>query len=109
MAESLPYYSFLKAKLKIDEEFEFTMYLTSAQYMEKRYDKATEFLEKAVQMRPDSVFAKSWLAWAYWNMGRKERAARLYKELYEQSPELTGKFLLEHSEIERVIRGNKGR
>jgi len=106
---SLPYYSFLKAKLKIDEEFEFTMYITSAQYVEKRYDKATEFLEKAVRIKPDSVFAKSWLAWAYWNMGRKERAARLYKELYEQSPELTDKFLLEHSEIERMIRGNKGR
>ena len=98
---NLPYYLYLRNKLGIDKNFEFTMYLTSAQYVEKRYDKAAEFLEKAVRIKPSSVFAKSWLAWAYWNMGEKERAGKLYRELYAQSPELTEKFLLEHPEIKK--------
>ena len=71
----------MKKNLDFDEESEFIMYLTSAQYVEKKYDKAAEFLEEAVKIKPDSIFANSWLAFCYSKMGQKEKAEEIYKKL----------------------------
>jgi tetratricopeptide (TPR) repeat protein len=89
--------------LGLDQAFKFDMYITLAGYVERRYDKAAEFLEKAVKIRPDSIFANSWLAWAYWKEGNKAKALEIYKKLRARAPDEAAKFFKEHSDIEAEL------
>lgn len=89
--------------LGLDDAFKFNMYIALAGYVERRYDKASEFLEKAVGIRPNSIFAQSWLAWAYWKQGEKEKALEIYRKLRSQAPDKAAVFFKEHPEIEKEL------
>ncbi|MCX5678974.1 MAG: tetratricopeptide repeat protein [Candidatus Omnitrophica bacterium] len=90
----------MMGELGLEQAFKFNMYITLAGYVERRYDKAAEFLEKAVEIKPNSIFANSWLAWAYWKEGNKTKAFEIYEKLRGQAPDEAAKFFKEHPEIE---------
>lgn len=89
--------------LGLDQVFKFNMYIALAGYVEKRYDKAAEFLEEAIEIKPDSIFANSWLAWAYWKQGNKTKALEIYKRLRIRAPDKAAGFFKEHPEIEAEL------
>jgi len=90
----------MMGELGLEQAFKFNMYIALAGYVERRYNKASEFLEKAVEIKPDSIFANSWLAWAYWKQGDKAKALEIYKKLQRQAPDDAARFFKEHPEIE---------
>lgn len=85
--------------LDLNNDSQFEICLGLASYLKRHYAKAAEYLEKALMLKPDSIFAKSWLAWAYWEIDEKQRALGLYKQLYQQAPAKAAKFFKKHPEI----------
>lgn len=93
----------LKKTLNLDSERMFHIYINTANYMGKHYSEAAKFLEKALTIKPKSIFARSWLAWTYWKMGRLNRAMILYRELYREKPSLASDFFKKHPDIEELL------
>jgi len=89
----------MKKSLNLDRDAEFEIQLGLAGYVGHHYIKAREYLEKALEIKPDSVFAKSWLAWAYWKGGEKKKAIDLYRQLYHKAPGLTSEHLKKYPDI----------
>lgn len=89
----------MRKGLSLDKDAEFEIQLGLAGYVGHHYVKACEYLEKALAIKPDSVFAKSWLAWACWKSGAKKKAIDLYGQLYQQAPGLTSEHLKKYPEI----------
>ncbi|MFH0763703.1 MAG: tetratricopeptide repeat protein [Candidatus Omnitrophota bacterium] len=89
----------MKKSLNLDKDAEFEIELGLAGYVGRHYVKAREYIEKALAIKPDSVFAKSWLAWAYWKSGEKRKAIDLYRQLSRAAPGLTSEHLKKYPEI----------
>ncbi len=88
-----------KKALGFDKNDEFEICLALAGYVKNHYTKAAEFLEKALTIRPDSVFAKSWLARTYWKKGEKKKALDLYRQLYRKVPSSVSEYARRHLAI----------
>ena len=93
----------MKKGLNLDRDAEFEIQLGLAGYVGHHYVKAREYLEKALAIKPDSVFVKSWLAWAYWKSGEKKKAIDLYRQLYQKAPSLTSENLKKYPDIEAEL------
>ncbi len=76
----------LKEGFDLDDDFQFLVYLNKACYIGRFYDKAIEYSNKALELRPNSSEAKRSLAWAYWRRGDEEKAVDIYRELIESAP-----------------------
>ncbi|OGX08505.1 MAG: hypothetical protein A2Z88_11200 [Omnitrophica WOR_2 bacterium GWA2_47_8] len=94
----------LEKKLDLTDEFMFNVYLEGARYVGSYLDKAVEDLERAVKIKPDSVLARSQLAWVYWKKGEKEAALTIYQELYKTHLDLAGAFQKKYPEIDAEIK-----
>lgn len=89
----------MKGALGLNGDNMFDIYTGTASYLTKHYSKAAKFLEKAVAIRPKSVFARSWLAWTYWKMGERDKALAIYRELSGERPSQVADFLKRHPDI----------
>ncbi|MCX5685863.1 MAG: tetratricopeptide repeat protein [Candidatus Omnitrophica bacterium] len=89
----------MKKSLNIDKDAEFEIELGLAGYVGHHYVKAREYLERALAIKPGSIFAKSWLAWAYWKSGEKRKAIDLYRQLYREAPAVTSEHLKNYPDI----------
>ena len=96
----------LKKELNMDDERMFHVYTGTASYLGKHYNEAAKFLEKALTLKPKSIFVRSWLAWTYWKMGEIEKAMSLYRELYKERPSLAAAFFKRHPDIEELLLEN---
>jgi len=92
----------MKKTLDLDSENMFHIYTGTASYLTKHYREAAKFLEKALTIKPKSIFVRSWLAWTYWKMGELEKAMVLYRELYRERPSLASAFFKKHPDIEAL-------
>ena len=92
----------LSQQLNIDEEFEFKMYLSSAVYVGSYFKEAIGYLNKALEIHPESLAARSHLAWCYWELGEKKKALDLYKKLNQENPAEAEKFFKRHPEIKEM-------
>ncbi|MBI3252597.1 MAG: tetratricopeptide repeat protein [Candidatus Omnitrophica bacterium] len=90
-------------KLGLDKDFQFSVYLNKAIFVGRFYDKAIEYSQKALLIRPDSIEAKRALAWTYWRKGEKEKAIDLYEELYEKSPEVIAEVFKKYPDLGNVV------
>ncbi len=97
----------MKKRLDLNNENMFYIYTGTASYLTKNYREAAKFLERALMIKPKSVFVKSWLAWTYWKMGELEKAALLYQELYWERPSLASAFFKRHPDIKEVLRSER--
>lgn len=93
----------MRKSLGLDKEAEFKIELGSANYVKRYYPKAAEFLENALAIKPDSIFAKSWLAWTYWKEGSGDKAMELYRQLQRDAPASAAKFFERHPEIKKEM------
>ena len=93
----------LKEKLNIDQDFQFAVYVHSARYVGSYFDEAIEYLKKALEIKPDSIIARSQLAWTYWKKGDKKEAIDLYKQLSQEDPQQASEFFKKYPEIEKEI------
>jgi tetratricopeptide (TPR) repeat protein len=93
----------IKKTLGLNSGNMFHVYTGTASYLAKHYRKAAQFLEKALIIKPKSVFVRSWLAWTYWKMGNIEKAVFLYRELYRERPSLASAFFKNHPDIEEAL------
>ncbi|MFA6142195.1 MAG: hypothetical protein WC738_02750 [Candidatus Omnitrophota bacterium] len=93
----------MKKSLNLDRDAEFEIQLGLAGYVGRHYVKAREYLEKALAIKPDSVFVKSWLAWACWKSGEKKKAIELYRQLYRKVPSLASENLKKYPDIEAEL------
>jgi len=98
--QSLLPYEFLKQEIRTDDDFRFRALMSSANYVGSYYEKAIEFLEQALKIRPDSVAARSQLAWTLYKAGRLKEAARLYQGLRQDVPRLADKFFNAYPEFD---------
>lgn len=89
----------MKKDLRLDNDGEVEVYLALAGYVKRDYAKAAQFLNKALALKKDSIFIRSWLAWAYWKLGDKDRAIALYSELSRENPVLAEPFLKKYPAI----------
>jgi tetratricopeptide (TPR) repeat protein len=98
----------LSQKLELDQEFEFKVFLSSANYVGSYHQKAVEFLMKALQIKPNSIAARSHLAWRYWQLQEKGKSIELYQKLFEEAPGQINAFLARHPEFqEEIERGSR--
>ena len=97
----------MKKALDLNGDNMFHIYTGTASYLARHYRKAARVLEKALAIRPKSVFARSWLAWTYWKMGERDKAMALYRELYRERPSPAAAFFSRHPDIEEALRGGK--
>lgn len=93
----------LKRALNMDSDKIFHVYTATASYLAKHYKESVKFLEKALTIKPRSVFVKSWLAWTYWKLGRSDKALALYQELYKEKPSLASAFFAKHPDIKKAF------
>lgn len=93
----------MKKTLNLKDDNMFHIYTDTASYLSRHYRKAAMFLEKAVSVRPKSVFARSWLAWTYWKMGEREKAVSLYRELETERPSQAAAFFGRHPDIKKDL------
>ena len=106
--ESLKSVEQLQTALQLDDDFLFQTYLTSGGYVGSYYEKAVEFLQKALAIRPDSVLAKSMLAWVYYEKGDVEQALMIYRELAQQAPNLAEPFFKRQPDIFSLLQSATG-
>ncbi|MFA5146471.1 MAG: tetratricopeptide repeat protein [Candidatus Omnitrophota bacterium] len=97
----------MKKALGLDSKNMFHVYTGTASYLAKHYREAAKFLEKALAIKPGSVFVRSWLAWTYWKMGELDNAIALYRELYREKPSLASSFLGRHPDIKEALGGER--
>lgn len=93
----------LKKEVIMNDERMFHIYTGTASYLARHYREAAKFLERALTIKPKSVFVRSWLAWTYWKMGEMGKAAVLYRELYREVPSLASEFFKRHPDIKKVV------
>ena len=93
----------MKKSLGLDDESMFHVYTGTASYLAKHYYQAAKALEKALAIRPGSVFVRSWLAWTYWKIGERDKAIVLYRELYREKPSSAAVFFKRHPEIKELL------
>jgi len=96
---NLPGFERLKQEIQMDDDSRFKALLVSAKYVGSYYEKAIEFLEQAVAIRPDSIAARSQLAWTLHTVGRREEAACLYRELERDAPKVAAWFFKNYPEF----------
>ncbi len=93
----------LAQQIDINQDVEFNMQLWLANYVGSYLDTAEEYLLEALRLKPQSVRAKSQLAWVYWKTKRVDQARKLYQELLQMNPLQAERFFKNHPDIERVI------
>lgn len=95
----------LKETINLNKERMFSIYTGTASYITKYYSQAAKFLEKALAIKPGSIFVRSWLAWTYWKMGEADKAVSLYRDLYTENRSQAIIFFKRHPDIEdRVMK-----
>jgi len=93
----------LSQNININEDFRFRTLLWSARYVGSYFDKAEEFLDQAVRIRPKSLAARSQLAWIYWKTGQRKKAAGMYRQLIREFPDEASAFLARCPEIYSLL------
>jgi len=93
----------LSKRLELNNEFRFSMYVLCAGYVRNDPDKAINNLKKALEYKPSSVQARSWLAWLYWKKGEKKEALTIYARLRSEFPSLAEAFFKTHPKIAREL------
>jgi len=93
----------LSEKIDADNFFWYGVYIKLGRYFGRNFDRKIEFTKRALKLRPHSPNAKRQLAWAYWEKGDREKAIKLYQELYEVFPEMMKKVFRSHPEIGEAV------
>ena len=93
----------LAKKIDIDSDFQFDIQLWLANYVGSYLDTAEQYLIKALQIKPQSIRAKSQLAWVYWKAKRLDEAKKLYQELIQQAPRQAEHFFNAHPDIKSLV------
>jgi tetratricopeptide (TPR) repeat protein len=83
----------------LDPDIKVEIYLSLAGFVKRHYDKAAQLLEKALSIKPDSIYIQSWLAHTYWENGEKQKAIDVYRRLYEAMPLIVQKKLTRNPRI----------
>lgn len=91
----------MKRFLHLEQDSMFHIYTGTASYTAKHYREAAKALEKALAIRPASVFVRSWLAWTYWKLGEEEKAIVIYRELKRERPQDAEAFFKRHPDIDK--------
>ncbi len=73
-------------QIGIDDQIKFYAYLELANYLGSRYEKRLQFVQKALELKPNDPHALRALAWTYWLMGNKEKAIEIYDRLEQLDP-----------------------
>ncbi len=89
----------MKGLLHLDRDSMFHIYTGTASYTAKHYREAAKALEKALTIRPASVFVRSWLAWTYWKLGEEDKATAIYRALKRERPQDAEAFFKRHPDI----------
>lgn len=92
----------LAQKIDLDQDFQFDVQLWLANYVGSYLDTAEQYLIKALQIKPQSIRAKSQLAWVYWKAKRLDEAKKLYQELIGQDRLQADKFLNTHPDVKAL-------
>ena len=93
----------LAQSIDIDSDFKFEIQLWLANYVGSYLDTAESYILKALQIKPQSIRAKSELAWVYWKAGRKDEAKKLYQELQTQAPIQAKVFFEKHPDVQSLV------
>ncbi len=99
----------MKKRLNLNEAFHFRVYLQKACFVGRFYDKSIEYSKKALALDPQSAEAKRCLAWAYWRKGDKEKALKIYSELFEFSPQSVHDALQNNADLRKAFLFNRRR
>lgn len=93
----------LARNIEIDQDFQFAIQLWLANYVGSYLDTAEQYLIKALHIKPQSIRAKSQLAWVYWKAKRVDEARKLYQELIQQAPRQAERFFNAHPDIKKIL------
>jgi tetratricopeptide (TPR) repeat protein len=73
-------------EIGITRETVFRNYCLVFSYLGHRYDERLEFAQKAMGLFPENPIALRQLAWAYWLLGKKDKALSVYTQLGKKDP-----------------------
>ncbi len=95
----------LAQQIEITDDHQFFIYVYSARFVSDYYGHAEQFLKKALAIKPDSLAARTRLAWTYWRMGKKDEAIKMYRALSRQYPDQAEEFFKRQPEIAQYYSG----
>ncbi len=101
--DAMKTYEELAKNINIDQDFEFEIQLWLANYVGSYLDTAEQYLKRALELKPQSIRAKSQLAWVYWKAKHIPEAKKLYQELTAQDPVQSQAFFQRHPEVRSAI------
>lgn len=101
--EDFPTVAEVSTRLGLDADFDFRICLSSAKYVGSYHARAIDFLNRALAIKPNSITARSHLAWRYWQMEEREKSVAIYRRLLEDVPAVATAFLDKYPEIKDAV------
>lgn len=97
-------YEEMAAAIGIGEDLMFEAGLKMVNYFGSRYDNRLRFANKALKIKPDNPRALRYLAWTYWLMGEKDKAAEVYRKLQAVDSEAFDEVMRAQPEIAKKLK-----
>jgi lysophospholipase L1-like esterase len=92
----------INKELGITRETVFRNYCSVYSYLGRRYDERLIFAQKAMNLFPEEPIALRQLAWAYWLLGEKGKAMRVYSHLGKKDPAALRAVFLARPEVKQA-------